>query len=336
MSTLKVLALDGGGIRGIFSARFLEKFCNKANIDPSRLFDYFDVIIGTSIGGIQSVAYADGKTPAYMQNIFRTKGNLIFEDRSILPAYKERVVMGLSSDTTFYDNVQLRQVITDVIGNKTMQDLQGNVVLTAWNMSNNKPVLFSNIKGYEDYLTGETLPIVDCALATSAAPLYFPRAVINESEYIDGGVIQNNPALVGFQIGKRVFPTRARICVLSVGTCSPYPNQGRVFADEINDTNTNTTTDVPSNVEYLMYLLDNVFMGGVQKLVDETVEFIASNIYQNYHYYRFDYQFPQGQDAPMDNSSSAYLDDLVAKADAKFTAEEDKIDNFIQHFNLAT
>ena len=52
----RILSLDGGGIRGLFSATFLEKFCNDAGINGNELWKYFDIICGTSIGGIQAIA----------------------------------------------------------------------------------------------------------------------------------------------------------------------------------------------------------------------------------------------------------------------------------------
>ena len=53
MQVIRLLSWDGGGIRGLFSATFLEKFCNDAGINGNELWKYFDIICGTSIGGIQ-------------------------------------------------------------------------------------------------------------------------------------------------------------------------------------------------------------------------------------------------------------------------------------------
>ena len=335
-NTVKILSLDGGGIRGLFSAQFLHKFCIEANLDPARLFDHFDLIIGTSIGGIQAIAYSEGKTPEAMKNFFYTKGPLIFKDNGILPGYKARVIMGLSTDSTFYKQAPLKSAIEEVIGTKLMREIGGKVVLTAWNMSENEPILFSNVGSYEPYLTGREVKASDAALATSAAPLYFPKAKINTKDYVDGGVIQNNPALISLVIAKRLFPTKTRVCLLSVGTCAAWPSEGGLLPEETTSSQQEPTNSslVPDNVRYMYYLLNDVFVGGVQKLNDKLLTFYAQTIYEKVHYLRFQYQFPVGEDAPMDNASTAYLDKMVTLADSTYQQKQVAITNFINHFKL--
>ena len=334
-NTVRILALDGGGIRGLFSAQFLHKFCIEANIDPTRLFEHFDIIFGTSIGGVQAIAYCEGMTPAAMKSFFYTKGPLIFKDNGILPGYKARVIMGLSTDNTFYKQGPLKSAIEEVIGTKLMNDIGGNVVLTAWNMSDNTPVLFSNIGGHAPFLTGGNVKASDAALATAAAPLYFPKANINSKDYVDGGVIQNNPALIALLTAKRLFPTKTRVCLLSVGTCIAWPAEGSLLPE---DTATGlSATDsalVPDNVRYMYYLLNDVFMGGVQKLNDKMLNFVAQSLYSKLFYLRFQYQFPKDENAPMDDASKAYLDKLVSLADSTYTKQQVAISNFIAHFKV--
>ena len=327
--TVRILALDGGGLRGLFSAQFLHQFCEQANLDPSRLFDHFDLIVGTSIGGVQALAYGEGLSPATMKQFFYDKGPLIFKDEGILPGYKARVVMGLSSDETFYQQTNLKAAIEEVVGTKRLSEIGGRIVVTAWNMTENTPTLFSNIRGLEPYLSGGDQKASDVALSTSAAPLYFPKATFNGRDYIDGGVFQNNPALLGLLIGKRLFPTRTRMCLLSVGTGIAWPKEGSVLPESGEEDSL-----VPANVRYMYYLLSDVFMGGVQSLNSKTLSFLAQSIYDAFFYLRFQYQFPEGEDAPMDEADTGYLDKLVGLAQTTYTQKQSAITNFIEHFRI--
>ena len=76
--TIKVLALDGGGVRGIITSRLLELFCNLAGIPGNQIYQYFDIIAGTSIGGIQALGYAKGLTPTYVKQLLIDNASTIF------------------------------------------------------------------------------------------------------------------------------------------------------------------------------------------------------------------------------------------------------------------
>jgi len=82
MQVIRILSLDGGGIRGLFSATFLEKFCNDARIQGNELWKYFDIICGTSIGGIQGLAYSLGLSPTDVINLLTTNADSIFTIRA--------------------------------------------------------------------------------------------------------------------------------------------------------------------------------------------------------------------------------------------------------------
>lgn len=409
--TIRILSLDGGGIRGVFSATWLDLFCKRAGIDESKLFEFFDVIAGTSIGGIQAIAYADGKSPEFMKNLFLSKGKDIFslynhpshhtsdsalgktfdavsaaadiilhageleakltplgalasfitgaEALSIEGSIKDllhdlytllagllvsdekqghelSIIMGteLSNNSdyvnskSFYLNQELENTINSVVGNKRVNEILGKFVVTGWNVSRHKPALISNVTGLGGYLTGDSFFAKEAALITSAAPLYLPEVTVNGGRYIDGGVIQNNPAEVAFHTARRMFPAAPKVCLLSVGTTSPYPNENMTG---------NMGKYIPHNVQRIAYLISNVFMGGVQKLVDETMAFNAQSLYHNYHYYRCDYTFGENdpyKDAPMDNTTPAYLQKLQDVATERFNNDLPAIDNFIEHLKV--
>jgi patatin-like phospholipase/acyl hydrolase len=368
--TVKILSLDGGGMRGYFSATFLKRFCLDAGIQPNKLYDSFDIITGTSIGGIQALGYAYGKTPEEMRQFFASKGSSIFAYNSILPlsAYKFSVIMGLPTyPSTFYAQEPLKTALTEVFGNTLkLSDLSGKVIIPAWDTHEDQSAIFSNISGLEPFLSGADRSIVDVGLATSAAPLYFPPASVNSHTMIDGGVYVNNPVTLAYSVAKKMFPGVARFCILSVGTgvahndfipettlklktvdseleqetkkeiekirqklLKKYPDK----KEQVMFLTQNLNSIAPYNVDYIFYLMDNVFIPGPQELNAKVMEFEATDVYDDIFFNRFQYQFLPGQDSSLDNYSAANLANLEQYAMTQYDADLLNIQKFIAHFN---
>ena len=363
MTTVKILSLDGGGMRGYLSATFLKRFCTQAGID--KLSDSFDIITGTSIGGIQALGYAYGKSPDEMLQFFANKGSSIFNYSSVLPlsAYKFNVIMGLPTyPATFYGQPPLRQALEEVFGTTVkLSDLPGKVIIPSWDAVKNSSTIFSNITGLEPFITGADTAVVSVGLATSAAPLYFPPLQFGETTLIDGGVYQNNPVTMAFSVAKQLYPEATRLCVLSVGTgvshaaFTPETVTKLPLSNEISLEIANfkkklllkypdnhehihllsavLTGIAPYNVDYIFYLMDNVFIAGPQELNAKVMEFESQDLFNDTFNYRFQYQFLDGQDSSLDNYSPAQLTNLAQYANNQYDADALKIQNFIEHFN---
>ena len=368
--TVKILSLDGGGMRGYFSATFLKRFCLDAGIAPNRLYDEFDIITGTSIGGIQAVGYAYGKTPEEMRQFFASKGSSIFAYNSILPlsAYKFSVIMGLPTyPSTFYAQAPLRTALVDVFGETLpLSSLLTKVIIPAWDTHEDEAAIFSNISGLEPFLSGAGRSVVDVGLATSAAPLYFPPASVNSHTMIDGGVYVNNPVTLAYSVAKKMFPGVARFCILSVGTgvahndfipettlklktvdseleqetkkeiekirqklLKKYPDK----KEQVMFLTQNLNSIAPYNVDYIFYLMDNVFIPGPQELNAKVMEFEATDAYDDIFFNRFQYRFLPGQDSSLDNYSPANLANLEQYAMTQYDTDFLEIQKFIAHFN---
>jgi predicted acylesterase/phospholipase RssA len=366
--TVRILSLDGGGIRGYMSSTFLKRFCDDAGIAPNQLYDSFDIITGTSIGGIQALGYAFGKSPEDMNQLFAGKGASIFYYDSILSltAYKASVIMGLPTyPLTFYGQGGLRQALFDVFGDTmTLSELPGKVIVPAWDANEDESNIFSNIVGFEPFLTGADQKVLDIGLSTSAAPLYFPPATVNGHTMIDGGVFDNNPVTLAFSVSKKMFPGCNRFCVLSVGTGLSHNEFIPVTASEglyqplvdeaseelsairkkllkkypdheeqVRFLTAPSASIAPYNVEYLFYLMDNVFIPGPQELNAKTMQFESTDVYDDIFFYRFQYQFLPGQDSSLDNYSPTNLANLAQYANMQYDADWPQIQNFIEHFN---
>lgn len=176
---------------------------------------------GTSTGGILALGMAAGLTPTQIRDLYVTNGKLIF-DSSWLRDVVE--IGGLSGSK--YDNVNLKRILQETFGGLKLKDLKPRVLIASFSLDNQasdpskrtwNPKFFHNFPGEDS--DGESL-VVDVAMATSAAPTYFPSYGV----YVDGGVIANNPsmaAVVQALDGRNPPAERAAldgIKLLSVGT----------------------------------------------------------------------------------------------------------------------
>jgi patatin-like phospholipase/acyl hydrolase len=239
-NTLRVLSLDGGGMRGYISATFLKLFVQLWGINPNEIWKYFDIITGSSIGGLQALAYALGMSPTELQSFFTIDGPWIFTTSSSSPSVTpstltkiNTIVGGPFSNPTFYPSttagigtMRLKSKLDSVFGTNTLSDMKTKVLITSFekndanpdfSQNTNTPIYFSN-STIIPIFTGQNNLAVDVAMATSAAPLYFPAWNIGNDSYIDGGVIQNNPSSFSLAVAQAIKPTANRYCVLSIGT----------------------------------------------------------------------------------------------------------------------
>jgi len=185
----KILCVDGGGIKGLYSSTILEHLEHRFG----SMSDYFDMICGTSTGGLIALCLALKIPSSAISNIYAEHGYKIFPKRSLIG--------GIVRQTLWkgkYSDEPLKQVLNDVFGNKTVADLQNLVCVPSYSLTDARPWVFKRDHGNLDR-DNNTL-LVDVALATAAAPTYFPLceiATYNYKQFIDGGVWANNPTLVG-------------------------------------------------------------------------------------------------------------------------------------------
>lgn len=214
MDEYRILALDGGGVRGAYTSRLLER------IDAATGFlRHVDLVAGTSTGGIIALALAAGKEPAEITALYRTHAASIFST----PIWR-RLQEGLL--VAKYPDDRLRAALTSVLGTSRLSDLKAHSVLVPTFELDNaaideprswKPKFFHNLPNAD---SDGASAAVDVALRTSAAPTYFPTS----HGFIDGGVAANNPATAALALavnpdtskgaGKRLDQIR----LLSLGT----------------------------------------------------------------------------------------------------------------------
>lgn len=233
-----ILSLDGGGVRGLLSTLILKDLYRRireieaGRTGVSRLFfgsrrskplhRYFDLITGTSTGalialGLACPADAGEGTPAYtlddIEAVYAERGGEIFPRggihnfRTVAQAFEAK-----------YQVSAVENMLKDYFGERTMGDALTEVIVPAYETVRRRAYFFKR-SGSRNFR------MRDVARATSAAPTYFPPALIGpvpedgrEYSFIDGGVFANNPALCGYVEARELFPRRRNYFVLSLGT----------------------------------------------------------------------------------------------------------------------
>ena len=218
MAKYRVLSLDGGGLRGLITARLLDRL----NSHPEIVgwIDSVDLYVGTSTGGILALGLATGISPNVICDLYKSKGKKIFDD-SIWDNIRD---LGKTVGAD-YSNKNLKTELKKIFGDKKLKDVGKKVAIPTFDLDNEaaagmrtwKPKIFHNFKGPDS--DGEAL-VANVALYTSSAPTYFPSA----DGYIDGGVYANNPGIVAIAqaISKKNQPAERasldEVVMLSLGT----------------------------------------------------------------------------------------------------------------------
>lgn len=211
----RILALDGGGIRGAFTASVLAAWEADTGL---RVVDHFDLIAGTSTGGILALGLGLGLSAERMLEFYRDSGPRIFPMtgfgrkhwRGFLQIFKPK-----------FSSSALREELARAFESKTLGDSQVRLLIPAYDILRARPFLFKtgHLARFK-YDVG--VQAVDIAMATAAAPAFFHAAPIEAHAgqgYIDGGVWANSPALAAVVeavhfLGKSLN----EIDVLSIGT----------------------------------------------------------------------------------------------------------------------
>ena len=210
-----ILALDGGGIRGLLTAILLQR------LEAARpgLLAQVDLFAGTSTGGILALGLAAGFTPSEARELYEGLGKVVFADSPFDNWRDLGHALGAQ-----YTNGPLKEVLTAQFGDLRLGDLPRKVLISAFDLDNGpdqptalrtwKPKFFHNYPGPGSDANER---VVDVALRTSAAPSYFPLY----QGYIDGGVVAGNPSMAA--LAQALEPTTGRqaqsdVTLLSVGT----------------------------------------------------------------------------------------------------------------------
>jgi patatin-like phospholipase/acyl hydrolase len=200
----RILSIDGGGIRGILPGQIiasLEKKLQKATNNPdARVADYFDMIAGTSTGGILTCLYTcpdeNGRpkfTAEEAVNVYLEHGSKIF---SVPVTHQITSLAGWLRAK--YPAANIESIMKEYMGDKKLSDALTNIIIPAFDLDDGSAKFFTS----SDASTKErkNFPLWEVARSTSAAPTYFSAShaggmLKKFKGYIDGGVFANNPTM---------------------------------------------------------------------------------------------------------------------------------------------
>jgi patatin-like phospholipase/acyl hydrolase len=212
----QILSLSGGGFLGLYTASVLAELEERSG---RRLHECFDLIAGTSIGGIVALGLAAGRPASEIRDAFIEHGPRIFPNQppKSKAAWFGRVMRNLPAP--LYRPSPLRDTIEQIVGAETrMSDLTRPVVIPAVSLTKGGPKVFKT-GHHERFVLDWRLKVADVALATSAAPTYFPAHRIGDELYADGGLFANSPDMIAMHEAEQFLGARRDdIHVLSVGT----------------------------------------------------------------------------------------------------------------------
>lgn len=221
---LRVLCIDGGGYLGLSAAAFLR--CTEQHFQVT-CHERFDVFVGTSTGGLIALSLASGKSGADVESLYRTLGHTVFPAQNRFRRWLLFLRQFLWSK---YSNKQLRKALTDAFQSTTLRDIHTrgkSVAIPALSAATGMPRIFKT--NHSRKLTRDAdVSLVDVALATSAAPTYFPAAEVHHGNdgtsdfFMDGGVFANNPSLIGLVEALAFLEAEpSKLQILSISTPRP-------------------------------------------------------------------------------------------------------------------
>ena len=329
MATFKILSIDGGGLRGVVPVTILKKI---EELTGRPIHESFDLISGTSTGGLITSALTVPKNPADKSqgakyslddilNIYLTKGQIIFP-----PRHSELGVLISDIDATLcpkYNGNGIAQVFTEVLGDTRLNDCLTDVMICCYDLANNFPLLFTTSASKSN--AGQNISMYDICRATSAGPTYLPAYELTYPSKdqtpkrlcIDGGVFINNPSLgalsefsknhVYYGFGKENEDINYDdVFVLSIGTGS---YSGPITPEQAKD----------KGELFWATQISDIMMRGVNKQTDMEMNemMVAGN------YLRLTINIEDKEFSPMDRADKACSDYLIYQTNKQVLDVED-------------
>ena len=210
----RILSLDGGGIRGIFPAAILADL-ERTYLAGDSVAKYFDLITGTSTGGILALGLAAGMTAGELLDLYITRGREIFPpERRTLRKIRQYVFHA-------YGRKAMDQILEEFLGTTKLRDAQVRLCIPSLDWKYGDVYVFKT-PHHPDYKKDGDEDMAKVAAATAAASTYV-RPVEDGYIFADGGVWANNPIMVGLVEALSSFKTeRDDISILSIG-CGEDP-----------------------------------------------------------------------------------------------------------------
>lgn len=274
MCTIKILSIDGGGIRGIIPAIILSVIEEKTGKPIAELFD---VIAGTSTGGLLALALTkpspDGR-PQYsakkLIELYEQEGANIFFNPEETP----------SPSKTKYSSTGIEEVLGRYFEKTRLSEALKEVLITSYDVTKASPYFFKRHQAHAKPNLHD-FPMAKVARATSAVPGYFEplKLEVNDAAFpnrvlIDGGVFASNPGMCAYSEAKNLYADTTDFLLVSIGTGELTH---KLCYEQIKDW---------GMVQWSQPLLDVIF-DGVADTVDYQLKELLPSKFCRKYYYRF-------------------------------------------------
>ena len=299
----RILSLAGGGFLGLYTARVLAALESRCGEPLGRRFD---LLAGTSVGGMLAVGLAFEVPMVRLVELFVDRGSEVFSARS-LPSGPVARMLDLSRSVLGpkYSGDALRAALAQVLGSRTLSDARHDVVVPAVNVTRSHTKVFKT-PHVPASRGDELVRAVDVAMATSAAPAYFPSVAIGESRYADGGLFAVAPDQVALHEAEHFMGIDVRrVRMLAVGTATAGYRPARGVGDD-------GAVDWLSEGRLILTLV-SVQQQHVQAMMEDRL---------GGRYRRIDAHWPAGAGLGIDVATPAAADTLLALADRSVAALE--------------
>jgi len=201
METCNILSIDGGGIKGLIALMQLKELENKLGI---KLCNHFDIITGTSTGGLIATMLSLGHSVDECIEIYTIHGEKIFD----------KCLFRTGLFKSKYDDSYFNKLLKELVGDLTLKDVSNcKLIVPSFNATHRDKKIF---KSYED--KDKHYSLYEVMRSTAAAPTYFDMIKINGCNYIDGGMVINNPSMVAHLEALKIGYKKINIISFSTGT----------------------------------------------------------------------------------------------------------------------
>jgi patatin-like phospholipase/acyl hydrolase len=213
----QILSLSGGGYLGLYTIEVLARIEQAIG---GRVADRFDLLAGTSIGGILALGLAAGRSAEQIRDTIARLGPRVFgSDPPPQTRLGQLLELRKNPFRAKHRAAALQEAICEVVGVDTLVgDLRHRVIVPAINLTKGSPQVFKT-PHHPTFVRDLNLRVVDVALATSAAPTYLPIHRIDGELFCDGGLYANAPDMIALHEAEHFLREEAsNLRLLSIGT----------------------------------------------------------------------------------------------------------------------
>jgi patatin-like phospholipase/acyl hydrolase len=318
---LKILSIDGGGIKGVFPAKFLSLI--EEEIGEGQIHKHFDLISGTSTGGIIALALSLGVPAKIILELYKDNANTIFGK------FRYNIFR-----KAFYSNKPLEELLKQIFReyhNKHEQpridDAKTKLLIPVYSLMDGSTQVLKTPHA-SDLILDKHIPMYMAAMATAAAPTFFnsysnsfkridSSIVENFTNKVDGGVYANNPSMIALIEGQTRLQTElSDIDLLSLGTGQ------KIFS--------NAKKKKQWQVFYWIWKkrIIELFMQSQAQIVHNSIS-VLNNFNADFNYHRIDLEFDDNFKVAMDEKNADKLDMLAERATREYQkTRKDVLDTY--------